>query len=46
MAGHTGQLRQAALARDAARVTTLVNDLQPVCKACHDVFWYPEEYAN
>ncbi|QZH75888.1 MAG: cytochrome c [Erythrobacter sp.] len=46
MAVHTGQLHQAALARDAARVTTLVNDLQPVCKACHDVFWYPEEYAD
>lgn len=44
LAGHTGQLHAAAIARDAERVTNLVNDLQPRCKACHDVFWYPEEY--
>ncbi len=46
LAGHSAQLHAAVLARDAARLTALVNDLQPVCKACHDVFWYPEEYAN
>lgn len=46
LAGHAGQLVIAAEARDAERVTTLVNDTQPVCKACHDVFWYPEEYTD
>lgn len=46
LAGHVGQLVEAAEARDAGRVTTLVNDAQPVCKACHDVFWYPEEYTG
>lgn len=44
LAGHAGQIVLAAEARDTARVTALVNDMQPVCKACHDVFWYPEEY--
>ncbi|WAT17603.1 hypothetical protein OZN62_11840 [Aurantiacibacter sp. MUD11] len=46
LAGHAGQLVLAAEARDAERVTALVNDMQPVCKACHDVFWYPEEYQG
>lgn len=41
---HARQLAAAAQARDAAALTTLVNDAQPVCKACHDVFWYAEEY--
>lgn len=41
---HVGELVTAAEARNAEAVTTLVNDTQPVCKACHDVFWYPEEY--
>jgi hypothetical protein len=41
---HVGLLVSAAEARDAEALTTLVNDTQPVCKACHDVFWYPEEY--
>ncbi len=44
MAGHADQLVAAVEARDTAEVTRLVNDMQPVCKACHDVFWYPEEY--
>lgn len=44
LAGHTTALVAAAQARDTAAVTQLVNDAQPVCKACHDVFWYPEEY--
>ena len=43
MAAHTGQLVDAVQARDAETVTTLVNDLQPLCKACHDVYWYPAE---
>ena len=41
-ARHAAQLTTAATARDAAEVTRLANDMQPVCKACHDVFWYPE----
>ena len=45
LAGNTAALVAAAEARDAAVVTQLVNDAQPVCKACHDVFWYPEEYT-
>ena len=40
----TAQLLVAAQLKDTARVTQLVNDIQPSCKACHDVFWYPEEY--
>lgn len=44
MASHVRQLRAAAQARDAQALTRLVNDTQPLCKACHDVFWYPEEY--
>lgn len=44
LANHTGQLVDAVEARDPERITALVNDLQPTCKACHDVFWYPEEY--
>ena len=43
MAMHAAKLVEAAKAKDAARVTQLANDLQPVCKSCHDVFWYPEE---
>ncbi|WP_137680090.1 cytochrome c [Aurantiacibacter suaedae] len=43
MRAQTAQLLLAAQAQDAARVTQLVNDLQPSCKSCHDVFWYPEE---
>jgi hypothetical protein len=43
-ARHAAQLVAAANAQDAATVTQLVNDMQPQCKACHDVFWYPEEY--
>ena len=46
MARHAAQLVQAADAQDAETVTQLVNDMQPQCKACHDVFWYPEEYAQ
>lgn len=46
LARHAAQLVQAADAQDAATVTQLVNDMQPNCKACHDVFWYPEEYQN
>ncbi len=46
MARHAAQLVEAAEAQDAATVTQLVNDMQPQCKACHDVFWYPEEYAQ
>ena len=45
-ARHAEQLLAAARAQDAAQVTQLVNDMQPQCKACHDVFWYPEEYQN
>ena len=43
MAEHSGKLVAAAEARDAAAVTQLVNDAQPMCNACHNVFWYPEE---
>ncbi|MFB0613855.1 cytochrome c [Aurantiacibacter poecillastricola] len=43
---HTERLLSAARSRDAGMVTQLVNDLQPNCKACHDVFWYPEEYQQ
>lgn len=46
LTAHAGQLVEAVEARDTERVTQLVNDMQPVCKACHDVFWYPEEYQN
>lgn len=45
-ARHAGQLQEASRAQDAEAVTQLVNDMQPNCKACHDVFWYPEEYQN
>lgn len=44
LAGHAASLVEAVDARDTERVTELVNNMQPVCKACHDVFWYPEEY--
>jgi len=44
VANHADQLVAAVNARDTEEVTRLVNDMQPVCKACHDVFWYPEEY--
>lgn len=40
------ELLAATRAQDAALVTQLVNDMQPNCKACHDVFWYPEEYQQ
>ena len=40
---NTAAMVAAAEARDTAALTQLVNDAQPVCKACHDVFWYPEE---
>lgn len=43
MRAQTAQLLLAAQEQDAARVTQLVNDIQPSCKACHDAFWYPEE---
>lgn len=42
--GQAAQLLLATQEQDAEKVTQLVNDMQPVCKACHDVFWYPEEY--
>lgn len=45
-AHHAEQLLAASRAQDADTVTRLVNDMQPNCKACHDVFWYPEEYAQ
>ena len=35
---------QAVEARNTQDLTRLVNDMQPTCKSCHDVFWYPEEY--
>ena len=35
---------QAVQARNTQDLTRLVNDMQPTCKSCHDVFWYPEEY--
>ena len=35
---------QAIEARNTQDLTRLVNDMQPTCKSCHDVFWYPEEY--
>ena len=44
LANHTQQLADAVEARDPEWITRQVNDMQPVCKACHDVFWYPEEY--
>ena len=43
MRAQTAQLLLTAQAQDAARVTQLVNDIQPNCKSCHDVFWYPEQ---
>ena len=43
---NTTAMVAAAESRDTVALTTLVNDAQPVCKACHDVFWYPEEYAS
>jgi len=43
---HADQLLAATQQQDAEKVTMLVNDMQPVCKACHDVFWYPEEYQG
>lgn len=46
LASHTTRLREAVDARDTEAITRLVNEAQPVCKACHDVFWYPEEYAQ
>ena len=45
LAQHAAKLVRAAQARDAAALSTLANDMQPMCKACHDKFWYPEEYA-
>lgn len=42
---HVTQLREAVETRDTEWITRMVNDLQPVCKACHDTFWYPEEYS-
>jgi len=42
LANHSAALAAAADARDPALLTRLVNDTQPVCKACHYVFWYPE----
>ena len=42
LALHTGKMVEAARARDAQSMTRLANDLQPMCKSCHDVFWYPE----
>ncbi|MWV29099.1 cytochrome c [Aurantiacibacter rhizosphaerae] len=44
LANHAQQLSAAVDARDPEWITRMANDLQPVCKACHDVFWYPEEY--
>ncbi len=46
LARHSERLLAASRAKDAALVTQLVNDMQPTCKACHDAFWYPEEYQN
>ena len=46
LARHSENLLAASRAQDAALVTQLVNDMQPTCKACHDAFWYPEEYQN
>lgn len=43
MSGHAAQLVAAVQARDTAKISTLVNDAQPMCKACHDQFWYPED---
>jgi cytochrome c556 len=40
LADSTGALVSAAEARDAATVTQLVNELQPQCHSCHEVFWY------
>ena len=40
-AGHTAALAAAAEARDAPELSRLVNDLQPQCAACHEVFWFP-----
>ncbi len=45
LTGNSSALVAAAEERDTAAVTQLVNDAQPACKACHNVFWYPEEYA-
>ena len=42
LARHADGLVAAAEARDTAALTEAVNGLQPVCKACHDSFWYPE----
>lgn len=44
LADHADQLFQAVKARDTELITRQINDMQPVCKACHVVFWYPEEY--
>lgn len=46
LANNTAQLSRAVEARDPAWLTRMVNDLQPTCKACHDAYWYPEEYAQ
>lgn len=42
-AEHARQILAAAEARDAATLSQLVNDAQPACQACHEVYWYPEE---
>lgn len=40
-AGQTSALVAAADARDAEQVSLLVNDMQPQCGGCHEVFWFP-----
>ena len=39
------QIEAAAKARDAARTVKLSEDLDEVCEACHQRFWYPDQKA-
>jgi len=45
LAAHMTDLAAAAKARDAARMTPLVDQLDGVCESCHLEFWYPDQKA-
>lgn len=45
LAAHMTDLAGAAKARDAARMTPLVDQLDGVCESCHLEFWYPDQKA-
>ena len=45
LSAHMADLSEAAKARDAARATPLVDELDGVCESCHLEFWYPDQKA-